>query len=144
MQTVGFWLIHAPGWALFAYLLVAQCAAAFSYDLGVRMGTQEPAENVTEVGVAFWKGFAGADLVLYTPLLALGLIGHALGTGWGVIILAAALGITIYWPIVCLWAVKSARGARGWALPKEAQYRIVLPIITVWGVVSLLLLLNGV
>ena len=73
MSDLGFWIVQLPGWLLFAYLLVAQCAAAFSYSLGVRMGTQEPAERVSEVGVAFWKGFAGADLVFYTPSSASGL-----------------------------------------------------------------------
>jgi hypothetical protein len=45
----------------------------------------------------------------------------------------AAMGITVYWPIVCLVAVASARGAAGWTLPKESEYWIVLPIITAWA-----------
>ncbi len=76
MGDVWFWLIQGPGWLLFAYLMLAQCTAAISYSLGVRMGTQEPAERVSDVGVAFWKGYAGADLVFCTPLLGLGLEGQ--------------------------------------------------------------------
>ncbi|MCP4381822.1 MAG: hypothetical protein GY798_10505 [Hyphomicrobiales bacterium] len=105
------------------------------------MGTQEPAHRVTEVGVAFFKGFAGADLVFYTPLLGLALVGHALGAEWGRITLAATLGITAYWPIVCLWAVGAAHGARGWDLPNERQYWIVLPIVVLWAVAGLVALL---
>ena len=141
MSGIAFWIVQLPGWMLFAYLLVTQCTAAISYSLGVKMGTQEPAERVTEVGVAFWKGYAGADLVFYTPLLGIALVGHFLRTSWAELSLAAALGITVYWPIACLWTVKSARGAKGWDLPKEAQYRVVLPIIALWGAVCLFVLL---
>tara|TARA_R110000787_G_C13328884_1_gene437178 strand:- start:106 stop:552 length:447 start_codon:yes stop_codon:yes gene_type:complete len=143
VSGIAFWTIQLPGWLLFAYLLVAQCTAAISYSLGVKMGTQEPAQRVTEIGVAFWKGYAGADLVFYTPLLGIALVGHFLRTSWADLSLAAALGVTVYWPIACLWTVKAARGAKGWDLPKEAQYWVVLPIIASWGAVGLILLLLG-
>lgn len=84
---------------------------------------------------------AGADLVFYTPLLGVGLAGHFLATPWSDLILGAALGITVYWPIACLWTIRAARNAPGWRLPKEKQYWIVLPIIAVWGLVSLVALL---
>lgn len=137
MSDIGFWVVQVPGWLLFAYLVLAQCAAAISYPLGVRMGTQEPAEQITEVGVAMFKGFAGADLVFYTPLFGIGLAGHFIAAPWTDLILGAALGITIYWPVVCLWTVRTARGAPGWVLPKEAQYWVVLPVISVWGMIAL-------
>jgi hypothetical protein len=139
MDDVAFWFIQVPGWLLFVYLVVAQCLSAISYDLGVRMATQEPAERITEVGVAFFWAFAWADLVFYTPLLGLGLIGHAAGTGWTDLVLGAVLGITVYWPITCLAAVWRAHRAPGWTLPKESQYWIVLPLIAGWGLCSLLL-----
>ena len=96
MREVLFWIVQTPGWILFAYLLVAQCTAAFSYSLGVHMGTQEPADSVTQVGVAFWKGYAGADLIFYTPLLGIGLVGHLQSAAWVELILGAALGINVY------------------------------------------------
>ena len=139
MQTFWFWTIQLPGWMLFTYLLGAQCTAAVNYDFGVRWGTQEPEEKVSAVGVAFWKGFAFADLVFYTPVLGLGLLGHAFGAGWAVPVLGAALGVTIYWPVVSLRAVNAARGAPGWALPKEKQYWVLLPVIAGWGVIALAL-----
>lgn len=98
------------------------------------MGTQEPAATITEVGVAFWYGFAFGDLVFYIPLLAAGLIGHLLGRRWSSVVLGAALGITVYWPIVCLAAVFGARAAEGWTLENETDYWMVLPIIVLWGV----------
>lgn len=132
-QGFAFWVLQGPGWLLFAYLAVAQCLSALDYDLGVRMGTQEPEERITKVGVAFWWALALGDLVFYTPLLGLGLIGHATGRGWGEVILAAALGITVYWPIVSLATVAKARAAPGWSLPKERDYWIVLPVIVLWA-----------
>jgi hypothetical protein len=132
-QGMGFWMIQGPGWLLLLYLIYAQAIPAFDYDLGVAMGTQESAAVITAVGVAFWSGFALGDLLVYIPLLALGLIGHWKNTKWGQVSLASALGITVYWPIVCLVAVVSARGAPGWQLPDEAVYWVVLPLIALWG-----------
>lgn len=51
-RNTGFWIIQVPGWLLFLYLFVAQGLAGFSYDLGVRMGSQESPEQITEVGAA--------------------------------------------------------------------------------------------
>ena len=83
------WSLQIPGWLLFMYLVYAQGIPAFDYELGVRMGTQESAQNITEVGAAFWYGFAFADLVIYIPLLAAGLVGHWLGSTWSRAILGA-------------------------------------------------------
>ena len=129
-----FWATQVPGWLLFAYLVVAQGLPAFDYDIGVRMGTQEPAAIVSEVGVAFWYGFALADLLIYIPLLGAGLTGHWLGKQWHLPILASAAGITVYWPVVCLAALDAARGSSGWQLVNETPYWIVLPLIALWGV----------
>ncbi len=136
-RGAAFWFVQGPGWALTAYLVYAQAIPAFDYELGVRMGTQEPAEHITRVGTAFWYGFAFADLVIYIPLLALGLVGHWLRWRWAPPVLGAALGITVYWPVVCLAAVASARGADGWHLADETAYWIVLPLIVLWAVVAL-------
>jgi hypothetical protein len=132
-RDLSFWLIQGPGWLLTLYLVYAQAIPAFDYQTGVSMGTQEPVEVITGVGVAFWYGFAFGDLVAYIPMLALGLIGCWIGKHWGQIILASAMGISIYWPIVCLAAVASARNAPGWNLQHEAAYWVVLPLISLWG-----------
>ncbi len=129
-------LVQVPGWLLLVYLVYAQVPAAFDYEIGVRMGTQEPAELITEVGVAFWYGFAFADLLVYIPLLAAGLIGLWRGVLWGRVLLAAALGITVYWPVVVLAAAVDARDAAGWAID-DTSYWIVLPIITLWALAAL-------
>lgn len=136
-KSPGDWMIFGPGWLLLLYLVYAQAIPAFDYQLGVRMGTQEPADAITEVGVAFWYGFAFGDLVVYIPLLAIGLVGHWRRKTWGLLVLAAALGITVYWPVVCLATIAAARSADGWSLPNETIFWIVLPIIALWGVFGL-------
>lgn len=133
----SFWWVQGPGWLLFVYLIYAQAIPAFDYDIGVAMGTQESAQQITAVGVAFWYGFAFADLLIYIPFLALGLVGYWSGKMWGRVLLGAALGITVYWPVVCLAAVVAARDATGWNLENEMEYWMVLPLITLWGAWSL-------
>ncbi len=136
-RGAGFWLIQIPGWLLLAYLVYAQAIPAFDYELGVAMGTQESAETITPVGAAFWYGFALGDLVIYIPLLAAGLIGLWKQRDWSRVVMGAALGITVYWPIVSIAAVVTAQGAPGWSLVDLTAYRIVLSIITIWGLWSL-------
>ena len=131
------WLLQIPGWLLLAYLFYAQAIPVFDYELGVRMGTQESAQKITEVGTAFWYGFAFSDLVVYIPLLGAGLIGHWLGRPWWRVIFGAALGITIYWPVVVLATAVDARDASGWDID-ESAYWIVLPTIAAWALWGLL------
>ena len=140
-RSIGFWLLQGPGWLLLFYLVYAQAIPAFDYDRGIAMGTQESSEIITEIGVAFWYGFAFGDLVTYIPLLLIGLVGHWSRKIWGRTLLSAALGITVYWPVVCLAAVVAARGTTGWNLANETIYWIVLPLISFWGVWGLWYLL---
>ena len=62
-----------------------------------------------------------------------GLIGHLCAQTWGKVIFAAALGITLYWPLVCLVALVHARDATGWDVADETPYWVSLPFIALWG-----------
>ncbi len=141
-RDVAFWVLQGPGWLLLIYLVFAQGIAAFDYQLGVAMGTQEPAEAITEVGAAFWYGFALADLLVYIPLFCAGLIGHMRGTHWGRTTLTAALGITIYWPAVSLVALVDARDAAGWNVADETPYWVVCLLVATWGIWGLWLMVR--
>lgn len=132
-KGIGFWVLQGPGWALVVLLILGQGIAAVDYELGVRMGTQDSAEAVTEVGAAFWYGFALGDLVTYIPILVAGLVGHWLVRMWGRVFLAAALGISVYWPVVCLATTFAARDAEGWNPANEAAFWLVLPLVALWG-----------
>ena len=134
--------MQVPGWILLIYLVLAQGITSFSYDFGVSMGTQESSEAITEVGAAFWYGFALGDLLAYIPILFFGLIGHLRDRPWGRIALSAALGITLYWPIVCLVAMVDARDAVGWNIASETPYWIVCLLIASWGTWGLWTLLK--
>jgi hypothetical protein len=135
-RGLAHWGLQIPGCLLLAYLFYAQAIPAFDYELGVRMGTQEPAGNITEVGAAFWYGFALADLAIYIPLLGAGLLGHWLGRQWWKVFFSAALGITLYWPLVVLTAAVNARDAAGWDID-ETAYWAVLPLIAGWALCAL-------
>ena len=91
-------------WRLAGQHGLEQGIPAIDYDLGIAMGTQEPAAVITPVGVAFWFGFAFADLVIYIPMLGIGLAGHWREASWAPYVLGGALGITVYWPVVVLAA----------------------------------------
>jgi hypothetical protein len=136
------WILQVTGWLFLTYLVYAQLIPAFDYQLGIEMGTQESTEQITGVGVAFFKGFAFGDLVTYAPLLLAGLVGHLLRRQWGRVLLAAAFGITVYWPVVSLAAVVSVQDADGWALGNPIEFWIVLPVITLWGFWGLWVLLK--
>ena len=56
--------------------------------------------------------------------------------------LAAALGITVYWPIVSLAALVDARNASGWEIASEGPYWIVCLLVASWGVLGLCLLIR--
>jgi hypothetical protein len=126
-------MLQLPGWLLLAYLVYAQGITAFGYEFGVALGTQESADKITEVGTAFWYGFALGDLLIYIPILCIGLIGHLRGKPWARTALSAALGITLYWPVVCLIALVDARDAAGWNIASETPYWIVCLLIAFWG-----------
>ncbi len=134
-----FWFIQIPGWLLFIYLVATQCTAAVSYAFAERHGFQETADEITEVGVAFFKGFAFADLVFYVPLLGAGLAAHALGAAWAPLVIGGALCVTIYWPIVCLRMALAARDAPGWHLKDEMLYWVILVPITLWAAAGLII-----
>ena len=125
--------MQIPGWLLVAYLIYTQVPPVFDYELGVAMGTQESAAQVTAVGVAFWYGFAFGDTLFYIPVLAAGLVGVWQRRRWGRFLLAAALGITAYWPAVVLAAAVKARTAPGWNFGDETAYWVVLPAIALWA-----------
>jgi hypothetical protein len=135
-----FWFLQITTWLFCAYLFLTQVLPAFDYEIGVAMGTQERAAEVGSVGVAMFQGFCVADALVYVPLFIVGLLLHQSGYESSRIVLSAAYGITVYWPIVCLATVQEARGH--WALSEKRQdeYWTVLPLISIWGLICLVLI----
>jgi len=137
----SWWVIQFPGWALLGFLIASQAlTACVSYEYGVYLGTEEPPDQVTPVGAGFLYGFTVADVMASIPLLLLGLIGHWRGEIWANVVLAASLGILMYWALVPWTAVVSARDAAEWKLVHELPYWATIGIVVPWAVTSLWLI----
>ena len=139
-NSVGFWVLG--GGALFICVTrpVGQTMSLIDYDLTVSWGLQEPASEITAMGVVLNKAFAAADTVVYLPLMVIGLAGLWLRKKWGLIALSAGLGITAYWIIEVLYFIYAARGLPGFTLSKQTTFTLMLvPLVVyaIWGLVFL-------
>ena len=113
--------------------ILGQTLAIFNYDLTVMLGLQESIKEVGPVGVAYAKGFGFGDTVVYLPLLISGIIGLLKNKKLGWFAMFGAMGITAYWPLVCLYAFLIDRTAITLIVDKYLQYSILLPLISIYG-----------
>ena len=132
-RNIGFWILISLGILLTIMLLMGQTFSLINYDLTVSLGLQESVEEVSEVGVAWAKGFAFGDTVLYLPLLLIGIIGLLKRRSWGFYSMFGALAITVYWPIVSLSTIFIGRTALNLNPDKYVSYSIILPLIAIYG-----------
>ena len=132
-RNIGFWILIGLGILLTIMLLMGQTFSLINYDLTVSLGLQESVEEVSEVGVAWAKGFAFGDTVLYLPLLLIGIIGLLKRRSWGFYSMFGALAITVYWPIVSLSTIFIGRTVLNLNPDKYVSYSIILPLITIYG-----------
>lgn len=130
---VRFWILIFVSSLLSLLYLLGQTMAFINYDFTVMVELQEPIEEITEIGVAFNKGFGVGDTVVYLPLLITGIIGLVKRKQWGLFSMSGALAITIYWPIVCLATLLFAKGSQGFNFSDYTSYSIILPIISIFG-----------
>lgn len=124
------------GWLLWAVLAFAQGLSALHYDLGVALGFQRSAAMITEVGRAWWQGFAVADLLIYVTLMGIGLLGHHQRKAWGRFALAAAARISLYWPVVFGAAMVLSREAAGWRIDSELPIWAFGAVYFIWGLLA--------
>ncbi len=132
-RTVGFWVLMVIGILLSAMLLLGQTMSFINYDFAVSIGLQESRDAVGEIGVAINKGFGVGDTIVYVPLLVIGIVGLWLKKKWGLFAMAGALGITAYWPMVCLFFLLFAKGSPGFNFTSFTSYTILLTAITIYG-----------
>jgi hypothetical protein len=132
-RNIGFWILISLGILLTIMLLIGQTFSLINYDLTVSLGLQESVEEVSEVGVAWAKGFAFGDTILYLPLLLIGIIGLLKRKSWGFYSMFGALAITVYWPIVSLSTIFIGRTAVNLNPDKYVSYSIILPLIAIYG-----------
>lgn len=135
---IKFWILIVTAIFLTCIYICGQTMAFINYDFTVAMELQEPAEEITEVGVAFNKGFGFGDTVVYIPILLAGIIGMIRKKYWGLFLMSGALAITIYWPVVCLSTLLFAKGSPGFNFSDYLSYSILLSIICIYGLWGLL------
>ena len=113
---------------------MGQTMAFINYDFAVSIELQEPAREITEVGVALNKGFGFGDTVIYIPLFIVGIIGLIRKSVFGFYAMIGALAITAYWPVVNLATLFYAKKASGWSFSDYTIYTIVLSLIAIYGI----------
>ena len=118
---------------LMLFLISGQTFSLINYEAAVGLGLQESAEEVTEVGIAFAKGFAFADTIAYIPLMLIGVIGLLKRTKWGAHAMFASCAISVYWPLVHLYAIYVGIGVITLHPEKYVSFPIILSLIIIYG-----------
>lgn len=132
-RKIGFWFLVAIGLLLNFLFLIGQTGAIIDYDFTVSLGLQESKDEITEIGVAFNKGFGFGDTLVYIPIFIVGIIGIIRKKLYGLYLLSGAMAITIYWPMVCLSTVFYAKGSPGWNFADYTEYSVLLSAISFYG-----------
>ena len=132
-RSFPFRILIIVGIVLNILLLAGQTLSFFDYDQTVSLGLQESEAEITAGGIAFARGFAFGDTLLYIPLFVIGIFGLLKGRPWGTFSMFGALAITAYWPIVNLYAVYAGRGTMHLSPGKYVSYSILLPLIALYG-----------
>ena len=132
-RDFGFWTIIIIGILLLVLLLLGQTLALFNFDLAIALGLQETPREIGDVGIAFAKGFALADTVVYVPLLFFGIIGLLNNKRWGYWSMLISLGITVYWPVVHLYAIYVETEAITLDPEKYITFPLTLAFLVIYG-----------
>lgn len=131
------------GIILLILLLLGQTLAVINFDLAISLGLQETIGEIGKVGIAFAKGFALADTLVYVPLLILGIFGLLTNRKWGYLAMMISLGITVYWPVVHLYAIYVEREAINLDAEKYITFPITLSFLILYGLFGLWYLYNN-
>ena len=129
----GFWILIVIAILLNLMYLLGQTMAMIDYELTVSLGLQESVREISEVGVAFNKGFGFGDTFIYIPLFIIGIIGLLRRRSIGLYCMIGALAITAYWPAVCMSALYFAKGAKDFHFSSYPEYTVMLSLICFYG-----------
>lgn len=136
-------------WALLAFLalllllLVGQVLGLVNYQLAVRLGLQEPLSAIGPYGVVVNKAFCLADTALYVPLVLLSVLGLWQRRRWALLLTAASLGITLYWPLVSLTMLQQLPGTAGYSFDPPGFYTPLLAATAVLALAGLVAVVWG-
>ncbi len=132
-RDLGLKILIITSVLLMLFLISGQTFSLINYQAAVDLGLQESVEEVTEVGIAFAKGFAFAETIVYIPLLLFGIIGLLKRTKWGVYAMLASCAISVYWPLVHLYAIYIGRDVIILHPEKYVSFPIILSLIILYG-----------
>jgi len=132
-RNFGLKILIITSIVLMLFLLSGQTFSLINYEAALDLGLQESAEEITEVGIAFAKGFAFADTIAYIPLLLIGIIGLLKRTKWGVYAMFASCAISVYWPLVHLYAIYIGVDVIILHPEKYVSFPITLSFIILYG-----------
>jgi hypothetical protein len=132
-RTYGFRTLILIGISLNIMFVAGQTLSLVDYDLTVTFGLQESAAEISDAGIAFAKGFAFGDTVFYMPLFVTGMVGLLKRRSWGIYSMFGALAITVYWPIVNLFAVYAGKSSMHLSDDKYVSFSVLLPLISIYG-----------
>ncbi len=132
-RGIGFWILIGTSALITLFLIAGQTFALVDYDQAVKIGLQESAEEVGSVGIVFAKGFAFGDTFVYIPLLLGSIIGLLKGKTWSEYTMFGSCAISIYWPIVHLYAIYVGSNIMTLNSEKYVIFPIVLSLIVLYG-----------
>ncbi len=134
IKGIAYWFLIIFALLLLLMLLIGQTGGLINYQMAVRLGLQESTDVITQFGVAMNRGFAAADTIIYVPLVVFAILGFLCKKRWGLICMAGVMGITAYWPLVCLLTLIFAHGTPGFSFDSYLAYSVVLGTISLLGV----------
>ena len=130
---IRFWILISTSIIILTLLLIGQTYSLINYEMAVTLGLQESVQEVGEIGIVWAKGFAFADTFVYIPLLLLGIIGLLKRKKWGLYAMFGSCAISVYWPIVHLFAIYKGKDVITLNHEKYVFFPIILSLILLYG-----------
>ena len=140
-RPVAFWVIVVFLALSTVLMLIAQTTPVFNYDLAVRLGFQNGADQISEFGVQVIRAFCVSDTLVFIPLTVISLLGLVLRKHWALFTTAAVTGISVYWVVAYGFMVEFLSGMPGYhAVLGPADWTIMgaYVVFGVWGLVYLI------
>ena len=132
-RKIGYQILITLSILLLLFLLIGQTFSLINYEAAVNIGLQESEEEISKVGIAFAKGFAFGDTIIYIPLLFVGIIGLLKRKKWGLYAMFGSCAISVYWPLVHLYAIYIGKDVITLLPEKYISFPITLSFIIVYG-----------
>ncbi len=132
-RPAAFWVMSAFLVFAIGFILLGQTGALLDYGFTVRLGLQESSASVGEYGVQVNRAFGLADTLVYLPVLIGALAGLVLRRPWALTALAAAAGLSLYWPVCSTGLLVFLRGVPDFHLVPNPIYWVIFALFILFG-----------